>query len=125
MVHRDGPPATDAHDLESAARLAGFKPGDVTPYTLRHHYISRRVQMLDRGQPVSVFSVARELGTSVGLIQKTYGHLLAASGERSESLTFRRSEPRPAVRDNSRDTAAAGAGSERGPSVDSAPSWGL
>ncbi len=49
----------------------------VTRHTLRHTYASVRLQTLDNGAPVSIFTVAKELGhKSIDLIEKTYGHLL-------------------------------------------------
>ncbi|MEX1256133.1 MAG: tyrosine-type recombinase/integrase [Gemmatimonadota bacterium] len=49
----------------------------VTPHTFRHTYAATRLQTMDHGQPVSAYTVMRELGhSSLSLIEKTYGHLL-------------------------------------------------
>ena len=49
----------------------------VTPHTLRHTYTAARIQALDNGDPVHLFTVARELGhKNTALIERTYGHLL-------------------------------------------------
>jgi integrase len=43
---------------------------------LRHTYTAARVQTLDRGAPVALYMVARELGhSSVEMIERVYGHL--------------------------------------------------
>ena len=48
----------------------------VTFTTLRHTYASTRIQTLDQGAPVSLYTVASEMGhAGVGLIESTYGHL--------------------------------------------------
>lgn len=48
----------------------------VTFTTLRHTYASTRIQTLDNGAPVSLYTVAREMGhQGVNQIEKTYGHL--------------------------------------------------
>lgn len=55
---------------------AGRAAGSVTPKALRHTYCSARLQTLDRGEPVSVDTVRREMGHSNDkLVQLTYGHL--------------------------------------------------
>ena len=49
----------------------------VTLHTFRHTYAATRIQTLDQGHPVSLFTVARELGhTNVQLLEKLYGHLI-------------------------------------------------
>lgn len=48
----------------------------LTPKVFRHTYTATRIQTLDRGEPVSIFTVARELGhKSLDRIEDTYGHL--------------------------------------------------
>jgi integrase len=48
----------------------------VRPYACRHTYTAARLQTLDRGHPVSPFTVARELGHGGdALIRRVYGHL--------------------------------------------------
>ncbi len=64
----------------------------VTLHTCRHTYTAMRLQTLDHGQPVSPFTVMRELGhSSIGLIEKTYGHLLDVR-HRSEAVEYREAE---------------------------------
>ena len=62
--------------MKTLAKAAGIKK-DVTPHVLRHTYGSVRIQTLDRGEPVALFTVARELGHSgVQLLEERYAHLL-------------------------------------------------
>ena len=61
----------------------------VTLHTCRHTFTAMRLQTLDHGQPVSPFTVMRELGhSSIGLIEKTYGHLLDVR-HRAEVVEYR------------------------------------
>lgn len=47
----------------------------VSLHTFRHTFAAMRLQTMDNGQPVSPYTVMRELGhSSIGLIEKTYGH---------------------------------------------------
>lgn len=48
----------------------------LTTKVFRHTYTATRIQTLDGGEPVSLFTVARELGhKGVARIEDTYGHL--------------------------------------------------
>ena len=75
--HVTGGPLTDIRGgLKTLTEAAGIKK-HVTPHVLRHTYGSVRIQTLDRGEPVALFTVARELGHSgVQLLEERYGHLL-------------------------------------------------
>ena len=49
----------------------------VTTTTLRHTYAAVRLQTLDHGEPISPYTVMRELGHgSLSMIEQHYGHLL-------------------------------------------------
>jgi hypothetical protein len=48
--------------LDSVARRVGFEDGEIRTKRLRHTYCSTRSQTLDRGAPVSINTVAREMG---------------------------------------------------------------
>ena len=49
----------------------------VTPTTFRHTYAAARLQTLDYGQPVSLYTVMRELGhSSLTMLERHYGHLM-------------------------------------------------
>jgi integrase len=50
--------------------------GDIRTKTFRHTYASARLQTLDEGRPVSVYTVSKELGHSdTAMIERVYGHL--------------------------------------------------
>ena len=62
--------------LDAIAKRAGFPHGSVRPHMLRHTYTAARIQTSDRGRPVALFTVARELGHhSLEMISDRYGHL--------------------------------------------------
>jgi integrase len=62
----------------------------VTLHSLRHTYTAARTQTTDHGAPVSPYTVMRELGhASLGLIEKTYGHLTNVR-HRSPIMEYRR-----------------------------------
>jgi integrase len=62
--------------LDLIAERAGWKPGEIRPKMFRHTYCAARLQTLDQGAPVSIFTVARELGHGGdSLVREVYGHL--------------------------------------------------
>lgn len=67
----------------------------ITPYWLRHTYASHRLQTLEGGAPIALFSVARELGhASTRMLEQHYGHLILDRSARSEVVTYR---PQPTL----------------------------
>jgi integrase/recombinase XerC len=57
------------------ARKAGIEK-HVTPHVLRHTWCAMRLQTLDGGAPVSLFTVMREGGwSSLRMVERIYGHL--------------------------------------------------
>src|SRR3989442_13509869 len=48
--------------LDMVAVRAGWKPGEIRSKMFRHTYCAARLQTLDQGAPVSLFTVAKELG---------------------------------------------------------------
>jgi integrase len=49
---------------------------DITPYTFRHTYCAARLQTLDNGAPVSMYTVGKEMGHGGdALVRRVYGHL--------------------------------------------------
>lgn len=61
----------------------------VTLHTLRHTYAAARLQTTDHGEPVSPYTVMRELGhRSLKLIEETYGHL-GRTRDRSPVVEYR------------------------------------
>jgi integrase len=62
--------------LDRIAERAGFRQGQIRLHGLRHSYTAARIQTLDRGAPIAMYSVARELGhRSTEMIERRYGHL--------------------------------------------------
>ncbi|MGH7475101.1 MAG: tyrosine-type recombinase/integrase [Longimicrobiales bacterium] len=62
--------------LDGVAQLAGWNAGDIRSKAFRHTYCAARLQTLDRGHPVSEYTVARELGHGgFQLVRRVYGHL--------------------------------------------------
>jgi integrase len=62
--------------LDKIGERAGFPKGHVRLHMLRHTYTAARIQSMDRGAPVALYTVARELGhSSTDMIEDRYGHL--------------------------------------------------
>src|SRR5690606_8030348 len=55
---------------------AGLEAGSLRTKMFRHTYCAARLQTLDRGAPVSTYTVARELGhESEAMVRRVYAHL--------------------------------------------------
>jgi integrase len=66
-----------------------WKPGEIRTKMFRHSYCAARLQTLDHGAPVGVYTVARELGHgSLAMVTKVYGHL-GEVRHRSEVVEYR------------------------------------
>lgn len=75
--------------LDAVAEIAGWQHGEIRSKMFRHTYCAARLQTLDRGAPVSVYTVAKELGHGgEALIKKVYGHL-GVLRHRTEVVEFR------------------------------------
>jgi len=62
--------------LDAVAMRAGWKVGEIRSKMFRHTYCAARLQTLDAGAPVSVYTVAKELGHGgEAMVRKVYGHL--------------------------------------------------
>lgn len=62
--------------LDAVAACAGWKPGEIRSKMFRHTYCATRLQTLDQGAPVSVYTVAKEMGRGgETMVRKVYGHL--------------------------------------------------
>ncbi|MBA3496804.1 MAG: hypothetical protein H0T86_06840 [Gemmatimonadales bacterium] len=62
---------------------------DRTRAPLRHSYCAARLQTLDGGAPVSIYTVSRELGhTSPAMVQRVYAHL-GTIRHRAEVVEYR------------------------------------
>lgn len=75
--------------IDAVATRAGWKPGEITSKVFRHTYCAARLQTLDNGAPVSIYTVARELGHgSEAMVKRVYGHL-GQVRHRSEVVEYR------------------------------------
>ena len=62
--------------LNAIGERASFAKGEITSKMFRHTYCAARLQTLDRGAPVSPWTVAKEMGHGGrSLIDRVYGHL--------------------------------------------------
>lgn len=75
--------------LDVVAERAGWKAAEVRSKAFRHTYCAARLQTLDRGAPVSLFTVAREMGHGGdALVKRVYGHL-GEVRHRSDVIEYR------------------------------------
>ena len=99
---RTGRMITDIRkQLDSIAEAAGWQSGEIRTKVFRHTYCAARLQTLDQGHPISVYTVARELGHGGdALIKRVYGHL-GQVRHRSEHVEYRieQHEHRDEIRD--------------------------
>ena len=81
---------TDFHKLlDAVAVRGGWKPGEIRSKMFRHTYCAARLQTLDQGAPVSVYTVARELGHGGdSMVKRVYGHL-GTVRHRAEVVEYR------------------------------------
>jgi integrase len=62
--------------LDRIAIRAGLQANSLRTKMFRHTYCAGRLQTLDRGAPVSTYTVARELGhESEVMVRRVYAHL--------------------------------------------------
>jgi hypothetical protein len=81
-------PATEPA-AERVARRAGVPAGELRSKVFRHTYCAARLQTLDRGAPVSLYTVSRELGHgSEDMVRRVYAHL-GEVRHRAEVVEFR------------------------------------
>jgi len=75
--------------LDRIAQRIGWKRGEIRHRIFRHTYCAARLQTLDRGAPVSLYTVSRELGHgSEQMVRRVYSHL-GSVGHRSEVVEYR------------------------------------
>ncbi len=80
--------------LDTIAARVGFQEGEVRLHAFRHSYIAARIQTLDRGAPVALYTVAREVGhKSTAMIEDRYGHLVRSRNPRSDELRYGVEDP--------------------------------
>ena len=75
--------------LDSIGERAGCKRGEIRTRRFRTTYATARIQTLDRGAPVAIWTVAREIGhSSPAMLEKVYGKL-GEIRHRSEVVEYR------------------------------------
>jgi integrase len=75
--------------LDAVAARVGWKPGEIRAKMFRHTYTAARLQTLDQGAPVSVYTVAKELGHGgEAMVRRVYGHL-GQVRQRGEAVEYR------------------------------------
>jgi len=75
--------------LDAIAERAGWKAGEIRTKMFRHSYCAARLQTLDKGAPVSPFTVSKELGHGgTALVERIYGHL-GTERHRAKVVEFR------------------------------------
>jgi len=75
--------------LDEIAKRAEWEAGEIRTRIFRHTYCAARLQTVDRGSPVSPWTVAREMGHGGrSLVDRVYGHL-GEIRHRSAVIEFR------------------------------------
>ena len=75
--------------LDRLAARAGWTRGEIRTRLFRHTYCAARLQTLDAGAPVSIYTVAREVGhQSDEMVKRIYAHL-GATRHRSDVVEYR------------------------------------
>jgi integrase len=73
-IHGGKPNLRDG--LNRVAELADFAESRVRCYPMRHSYCAARLQTLDHGEPIALYTVAEELGHgSEKMVREVYAHL--------------------------------------------------
>jgi integrase len=67
--------------IEACGLPAAGEPGHLTPYCLRHTYAAWSL-----AAGVNIFTLARRMGTSVQMIERTYGHLAGDADDYERTL---------------------------------------
>jgi integrase len=89
--------------LDAVAVRAGWKAGEIRTKIFRHTYCAARLQSLDGGQPVSIYTVSRELGHgSTAMVQRVYSHL-GEVRHRSENVEYRIEQQRKRLNNEQRE----------------------
>ncbi len=83
--------------LDAVSDKVGWSRGEVRTKAFRHAYCSARLQTLERGLPVSEFTVAREMGHGgFQLVRRVYGHL-GQIRHRSDVVEYRIEQQRDEI----------------------------
>ena len=85
--------------LDHISERVGWRAGEVRTKMLRHTYCAARLQTLDRGAPISIYTVASELGhSSTAMVQRVYAHL-GSVRHRSAAVEYRVEQHRKVLGD--------------------------
>jgi integrase len=85
--------------IDRIAVRAGWKAGELGTRVFRHTFTAARLQTLDRGAPVSLYTVSRELGHgSEEMVRRVYAHL-GTVRHRSEVVEYRLEQHLEALKD--------------------------
>lgn len=85
--------------LDRIAVRAGFPKGSVRTKAFRHSFASARLQTMDNGAPVAIWTVSKELGHGSETMLKTiYGHL-GQVRHRSDVVEYRVEQHRDTLAD--------------------------
>jgi integrase len=85
--------------IDRIGARAGWKPGELGTRVFRHTWTAARLQTLDQGAPVSLYTVSRELGHgSEEMVKRVYAHL-GTIRHRSEVVEFRVEQHLEALKD--------------------------
>ncbi len=85
--------------LNAVGARGGWQPDTLYLRMFRHTYCAARLQTLDQGAPVSVYTVAKELGHGGdALVRRVYGHL-GTVRHRAKVVEYRVSQHRKALKD--------------------------
>ncbi len=75
--------------LDAIAACIGLERAAIRAQMFRNTYCAARLQTLDHGQPISIYTASRELGhTSTDMVQRIYAHV-GAVRHRSEVVEYR------------------------------------
>ncbi len=75
--------------LDAVSVRCGYPEGEIHLYSFRHSFTAAALQLMDRGAPISPYTVGRWLGHGgAALVNRVYGHL-GDVRHRSEQLEFR------------------------------------
>jgi hypothetical protein len=95
--------------LDRVAKRAGLPAGALRSKAFRHTYCAARLQTLDRGAPISTYTVARELGHgSDEMVKRIYAHL-GDVRHRAEVVEYRVAQHRERLGDRLERLGLAGA----------------
>jgi integrase len=95
--HPEKPVNDIRKSLDRVAERAGWQKGEIRTKIFRHTFCAAALQTLDRGYPISPWTVARWMGHGGrSLVDRVYGHL-GETRHRSEVVEYRIEHHREAI----------------------------